>query len=562
MFSASYIQTLFPNVLGNTVDIMSAESFDKNEVIKNIIYILLISAGTFTFTLLWRNIVMGNSRNLECHLREKLLRHFQKLPVEFYNRRKTGDLIAYAINDISAVRMAFGPASAMSVNGIVICAASIYFMSRSVDYRLTLTVLVPLPLIIFFMLKIGKKIQMRFRTVQETFSLISDRVQENIYGIRVIKSYVQEEKEIENFEKLNNKMVDANVRMVRTSSLLSPLIEICFSVSFSVSLIAGGNMVLNNQISLGDFIAFNTYLTMILNPIISIGRVINIMQRGLASYGRLKDIFSVPQGITSNNIITEGNARGEIEFKNLNFTYPGVNEGALENINFKVTQGHTLGIIGKTGSGKSTLASLLLKLYNINPGEIFFDGKDINDYSVEYLRDSIGFVPQEVFLFSATVRENITFFNDNYSDDDVEKSAQYSCIYESITDFPEGFDTKLGERGVNLSGGQKQRMTIARAIIKNPSVLILDDALSAVDTETEAEILKNLKKVRENKTTIIIAHRISSVEKADEIIVMDHGTIHEKGSHAELMLKRGLYYEIFMEQSKDREKGLAGRDVS
>ena len=562
MFLASYIQTLFPYVLGETIDIMKVDGFNRNDVIRNIIYILLITITTFACTYLWRNIIMGNSRNLECYLREHLFKHFQKLPVEFYNKRKTGDLIAYAINDISAVRMAFGPATARALSGIVTCASSIYFMCINVDARLTLTVLIPLPLLFYVMFKIGKKVQVRFKKVQETFSLISDRVQENIYGIRVIKSYVQEDKEIENFEVLNNQMMNSNVMMVKTSSLLSPVIEICFDISFVVSLIFGGKLVLKDQISLGDFIAFNTYLTMILSPIVSIGRVINIIQRGLASKERLNEIFNVSLKIDSNNIITEGSTKGEIEFRNLNFTYPGASEKALEDISFSVPQGHTIGIVGKTGSGKSTLASLLLKLYNINQGEIFLDGKDINDYSLEYIRDSFALVPQDIFLFSATIKDNITFFKDIYTDEEIEKAAQCSCIYNSIMEFPDKFNTKLGERGVNLSGGQKQRVSIARAVIKDPPVLILDDALSAVDTETEAQILKNLSEIRKGKTTIIIAHRISAVENADEIIVLDRGKIREKGSHEELMEKGGLYYEIYMEQSKEREKGLSRCEAS
>ena len=357
-------------------------------------------------------------------------------------------------------------------------------------------------------------------------------------------------------------MMNSNVMMVKTSSLLSPVIEICFDISFVVSLIFGGKLVLKDQISLGDFIAFNTYLTMILSPIVSIGRVINIIQRGLASKERLNEIFNVSLKIDSNNIITEGSTKGEIEFRNLNFTYPGASEKALEDISFSVPQGHTIGIVGKTGSGKSTLASLLLKLYNINQGEIFLDGKDINDYSLEYIRDSFALVPQDIFLFSATIKDNITFFKDIYTDEEIEKAAQCSCIYNSIMEFPDKFNTKLGERGVNLSGGQKQRVSIARAVIKDPPVLILDDALSAVDTETEAQILKNLSEIRKGKTTIIIAHRISAVENADEIIVLDRGKIREKGSHEELMEKGGLYYEIYMEQSKEREKGLSRCEAS
>ena len=293
MFLTSYIQSFFPRVLGNTIDILGRSNFTFNLVKIKIVYILLIAIGTFISTYAWRNLIIVNARNLECHLREKLYNHFQKLSPEFYNKRKTGDLIAYAINDISAVRMTLGPATAMIINGIAICSVSIYSMSKIMNFKFTLMILIPIPFIIFFMLKIGKLVQKRFRVVQENFASISGRVQENIYGIRVIKSYVQEEAEGEKFEILNDTMMDSNINMVKVSSSLSPVIEISFSISFVMNLIIGGNMVLNGIITLGDFIAFNGYLTMIMRPIISIGRVINIVQRGIASMKRLDEIFNV-----------------------------------------------------------------------------------------------------------------------------------------------------------------------------------------------------------------------------------------------------------------------------
>lgn len=554
MLLSSYIQALFPSILGNTIDILKTNNFDTSLVISNIIYILLIAAGTFVCTYAWRNLVIGNARNLECHLREMLYYHFQKLSPQFYNNRKTGDLIAYAINDISAVRMTFGPATAMAINGIVICTISIYSMISTIDWKLTLMSLVPIPVIVLFMLKIGQVVQRRFRKVQESFAAISDRVQENIYGIRVIKAYVQEEEEVEDFENLNNSMMDSNLGMVRISALLSPIIELCFSISFVLNLIIGGNMVLSGAISLGSFTAFNGYLALIMAPVISIGRVITIIQRGMASLKRLGEIFGVEIKVHDGSKKINKTIEGEIVFKNLNFSYPGAEENALSNINLKISKGQTIGIVGKTGSGKTTLSNLLLKLYNTENGKLFIDGTDINDYTLESLRSSFGCVPQDNFLFSASVKDNIKFFKDIYTDEEVKEAAKNSCILESIQNLPDGFETILGERGVNLSGGQKQRVSIARAILKNPSILILDDALSAVDTITEAEILTNLKKFRNGKTSLIISHRLSAVEDADQIIVLDHGYIAERGTHEELLKKEGLYYEIYMEQFKDRQK--------
>ncbi len=555
LFSAAYIQTKFPKILGETIDILKISNFSNHQVKINILYMLLIAAGTFICTYSWRNLIIGNSRKLECYIRELLFAHLQKMSAEFYNRRKTGDLIAYAINDIGAVRMTFGPATAMSINGISVCIAAIYAMTQNIDWRLTVMCLAPIPFIIVIMLNIGKLVQKRFKRVQECFAAISDRVQENIYGIRVIKAYVQEDEEVKNFEDLNNDMMDSNLEMVKVSSLLSPIIEICFSISFVLNLIIGGNMVLNDTISLGSFVAFNTYLTMIMNPILSIGRIINVIQRGMASYKRLDEIFKIAPDITDGESMINKKIQGKIAIRDLSFFYPNSDEKALDDINITLPKGNTLGVIGKTGSGKTTLANLLLKLYNTESGKIFIDDIDINDYALECLREGFGYVPQDNFLFSSSIKDNITFFKSFYSQNQIEEAAKASCIYDSIVNFPQSFDTILGERGINLSGGQRQRTSIARAIVKNPSILILDDSLSAVDTITERKILDNLKSIRADKTAIIITHKISSVKYADEIIVLDHGKIIERGTHEELLSKGGSYYDIYCEQSREVDTG-------
>ena len=551
MLLSSYIQSLFPRVLGDTIDILRINNFSFKLVNIKITYILLIAIATFLSTFVWRNLIIVNARNLECHLREKLYNHFQKLSPEFYTKRKTGDLIAYAINDITAVRMALGPATAMTINVLAICSISIYSMSKIVNLKYTLITLIPIPFIIFFMLKIGRLIQKRFRSVQENFSSISGTVQENIYGIRVIKSYVQEDAESEKFEILNNEMMNSTLAMVKVASILSPVIQISFSISFVINLIIGGNMVLNEIITLGDFISFNGYLTIIMRPIISIGRVINIFERGIASFKRLDEIFDVVPKISDGVKMISSTILGEIEFKNLSFSYDNTDKLVLQNINLKIPKGCTLGIIGKTGSGKTTLVNLLLKLYTSPQEKIFIDSVDINDYSLETLRSSIGYVPQDDFLFSASINDNIKFFKDVFTVCEVEKAAEVSCIYESIMKLPKGFSTILSERGVNLSGGQKQRISIARAIIRNPSILILDDSLSAVDTITESKIVENINKCRIGKTTIITAHRITTIKDADFIIVLDEGKICEYGTHNELVKKGGLYYETYKSQHND-----------
>lgn len=545
MLLSSYVQTLFPKVLGNMVDILKNRGFRSSAVYADIYYILLIAAGTFVFTYIWRNLVIGNARKLECHLREKLFDHFQLLSPEFYTRRKTGDLIAYAINDINAVRQTFGPASSMSINGVVVCVISVYSMANAIDWRLTLMSLIPIPLMIYIMYTIGKSVKKRFKKVQETFASISDRVNENINGIRVIKSYVQEDGEVGKFQTLNNQMVESNMSMVRVSAFLSPLIELCFTVSFVMNLIWGGNMVLRGTISLGDFVAFNGYLAMILAPVLSIGQVITIFQRGMVSLGRLNEILSVEPQIKDDGSVNDFPSTSSVEIKNLSFSYPGSSQKILSNINLYIPCGHTLGVIGKTGSGKSTLVNLLLRMFNVEKDRIFIGETDINELRLDALRDSFGFVPQDNFLFNASVADNIRFFKDTYSDEKVKEAAWNSCIYKNIIGLPDGFETILGERGVNISGGQKQRISIARALVRNPEILVLDDALSAVDTVTESQILRNLRKVRANKTTVIIASRISAVMDADEIIVLDTGRILERGTHEQLLKEGGLYREIY-----------------
>ncbi|URZ15183.1 ABC transporter ATP-binding protein [Clostridium felsineum] len=550
---SSYIQTLFPKVLGNTIDILKQNNFSILYVKKNILYIILIAIFTFAFTYIWRNLIIGTGRTLECHLREQLFDKFLELSPEFYNNEKTGNLIAYAINDISAVRMTFGPSIAMSINGLTVCISSIYSMIFSINLRLTLLCLAPIPFIIVIMFKISKLIRTRFTTVQESFGNISDKVNENISGIRVIKAYVEETKEVGNFEKLNDAMSNANLKMVRVSSALSPIIELCFSISFSLNLIIGGNMVLKNSVSLGDFVAFNTYLAMIMAPVLSIGRVLIVFQRGMASLKRLNKIFSTKRILLDGEKNITKSFCGNINIKGLNFTYKGTNKLALKNINLSIRKGEVIGIVGKTGSGKTTLANLLLKLYNVENSTIYFDNTDINDYNLSSIRDNIGCVLQDNFLFSSTIKNNITFFKNIYTDEEIINAAKMSLIYNTILSFENGFDTILGERGINLSGGQKQRLSLARALVKNPKILILDDALSAVDTVTETKIIENLQQFRHKKTLIIIAHRLSAVKNADKIIVLDKGEISEMGTHKELLEQGGLYYDIYKEQYENRE---------
>jgi len=346
------------------------------------------------------------------------------------------------------------------------------------------------------------------------------------------------------------------MRMVRVSSLLSPMIEVCFGISFMINLIYGSSLVRTGVISLGDFVAFNGYLAMIMTPIISVGRIISLTQKGAASYKRLKEIFSQQTDITEERADrTLEKLEGDLEITGLGFKYPGCEDYALQDIHISLKKGKTLGIIGKTGSGKTTLVNLLLRLYKLSEGSVKIGGRDLEEYPLEVLRDAVGYVPQDNFLFSASIKENIGFFRNIYSNEEIENAAKLSCVYENIKNFPKGFDTVIGERGVNLSGGQKQRISIARAIIKEPELLILDDALSAVDTKTEEQIIANFNEILKDKAGIIIAHRISALKHADEIILLDKGKIIERGTHEELLAKQGDYYQIYEEQFREEMRG-------
>ncbi|MDF2572670.1 MAG: ATPase [Sporomusa sp.] len=554
MIVSSYLQTLEPAILGQIIDTLAVSGWVKADVYTYIGLMLLVAAGAFGTKYIWRYLVMGNGRKMECYLRVQLFMHLQQMTVEFYNRRSTGELMAYAINDVGAIRMIFGTGVAMIINNLGLITAAIWAMVNTVGFTLTAICLLPMPAIVFLLVLLGRVIQVRFRQVQEIFGLITGKVQENIGGLRVIKAYAQESEEVANFALLNAKMQDANIRMTRVSTLLEPVISICFGISFMITLIYGSALVKAGSISLGGFVAFNGYLLLLMRPVVATGRIVNIFQRGIASLKRLDKVFAIVpeiEDVTPNN--NEQGIGGSIEIRNLSFQYPESPTYVLRDINITLPQGQVLGIIGPTGSGKTTIVNILLKLYNVQNGKVFIDGKDINSYSLEELRENIGFVPQDNFLFSAKIRDNISF-DDDYSDEEIETATKISGIFDSIMSFRNKFETLVGERGMNLSGGQKQRLSIARAIIKDPAILIMDDALSAVDAKTEVSILGNLRNFMSKRTAIIISHRISSLKHADKIIVMDQGQIVEQGTHSSLLQNKQFYYRIYQEQSSGEEE--------
>lgn len=551
----SIIAMIIPKLLGIITDGLNKGNVPGVEIRRYVILMVLASAAVFGLKFVWRYLLIGSCRTLECYLRDRLFKHMQTLPISFYNNRKTGDLVAYAINDIQAIRVTFGFGIVAILEGVVVNSVSIFFMARTISPILTAMALIPVPIVVVVMTKLRKVIQERFRKVQEAFAAISEKVQENISGIRVIKAFSQENEEVEKFRSFSQARVDTQMSLTKVSALLGPSAQISFGISFLLFIIYGSQLVLQGAITLGDYVAFNTYMGAIMGPIMNISRIIEVWQKGLASFRRIDEIFNTPSYLeTEESCSEQQDITGSLQIRNLDFTYPGAAEKVLDNISIDLPAGKTLGILGKTGCGKSTLVNLLLRLYEVENGRIFIDGKDINEISVPLLREKIGYVPQDNFLFSTSIRNNIEFFRPMYTDDEIKQAAQMAGVYENIVAFPEGFDTVIGERGVTLSGGQKQRVSIARAFIKNPAILILDDSLSAVDTKTEEEILGNIKKVLANRTGIMISHRVSTVMHADCIIFMDQGSIAEMGTHEELMAQQGLYYNLYKAQMAEMDE--------
>jgi ATP-binding cassette subfamily B protein len=545
------LQLIPPRIIGIVTDGLTEGTMNMRSIYIYAGLVILIACFIAVLRYAWRMLVMGAARDLEFWLRNKFFAHLETLSPNFYNNNKTGDLMAHATNDISALRMAFGPGVVMITDAIFIPLTTITIMVFTTDIRLTLLALLPLPFIAILMGVFGKVIQKRHKDVQAAFSDLTDKVQENMAGIRVVKSFVQEEYEIDKFLVSNNNYIEKNMRLVKVFGFMFPLVGFIASLSFIVALGFGGSLVIREEISLGQFTSFIAYLGLLTWPMMAIGQVVNVLQRGTASMKRLNSIFEVQPEIVDGAIvkdISQEELTPSIEFNNLSFTYKGANHPTLSNINLKIEEGKTLAILGRTGSGKTTLVNLILRMYNVEEGQIAIGGHDINTIPLKTLRESIGYVPQDNFLFSTTLKNNIAFSNIDMDMEKVVQSTKFAHVYDNIMEFPQQFDTILGERGVTLSGGQRQRVSIARAIAKDPKILILDDSLSAVDTKTEEKILEGLKQVMKNRTSIIIAHRISTLKEADEIIVLDEGKIVEKGTHKELIILNGLYNSIYKKQ--------------
>ena len=530
--------------------------------------LVIICAIQGVFSYCTRQILIGLSRDIEYDLRNDLLSKLVLMEPEFYVRNRTGELMSRCTNDLNSVRMVLGPGIMYSANTLATMVLALVLMFW-ISASLSVYVLLPVPIVAVSVWLFGRQIHALYGKIQASLAVLSAKAQENLAGVRVVRAYGQEEAEIRGFDAPNREYINRNLRLILFWSLFMPLLQLLFGLTFILVLWQGGSQVVLNRITFGELISFYTFMTRLIFPMIALGFVTNIFQRGGASMGRLNYILdSEPKISDAQARPSAGEIRGEIEFRHLTFTYPTVrsdgngakangtaalNRPVLQDISLCIPAGSILAIVGPTGSGKSTLASLIARLWEVPEGTLFVDGKPIREWPLETLRRAVGYVPQDTFLFSETLRENIAFGVDNATDEEVHTAADVASIAAEIGEFPAQFDTMVGERGITLSGGQKQRAAIARAVIRDPKILILDDSLSSVDTGTEERILKRLDAILRQRTTILISHRVSTVQHADQIVVLRDGCIVERGTHAELLARGGYYADLYQKQLLEEE---------
>ena len=549
----SFLQIISPRVIGLVIDEISTGKLTVKRLAMWIGLLVVVGILQYLLRYIWRTNIWGSAAKLEKNMRRQLFHHFTEMDNQFYQKYRTGDLMAHATNDLTAIQNVAGAgiltfADSM-VNGGVTILAMIFF----VDWRLTLIALIPLPLLAFTSRKLGSKLHDAFKVQQEAFSSINDKAQESITGIKVIKTFGQEKEDIEEFDSKISDAIGKIKKVMRLDSLFDPLITLIIGLSYILTIIVGSSFIMSGDITIGQLITFIDYISMLIWPMFAIGRLFNVMEKGNASYDRVQELLSERSTIIEPDNAIKAPAKGDLAINIDRFSYDKSEHATLKDIAIHLSEGHTLGVVGKTGAGKTTLLKLIMREYDQYKGSITFGETDIRQYSFDSILNAVGYVPQDHFLFSMTIRDNIRFGEPRATQAQVEAAAELTAVHSDIKGMPEGYDTMVGERGVSLSGGQKQRLSIARAVITEPELLILDDALSAVDAKTEEKILRHLKEERQNKTTIIAAHRLSSVMHAQEIIVNDEGTIIERGTHQELLALNGWYTKMYEQQQLENK---------
>ena len=554
-----YLAVKVPEIVKNSINIaddfrngmIADTSLVKMELLQNIGIIIGLAILSGFFTFLMRQTIIVTSRLIEFDLKNEIFLQYERLSLNFYKKNRTGDLMNRISEDVGKVRMYFGPAVMYTINMLVLFSVAVFKMIQ-IDLKLTLYTLLPFPLLSLSIFILSKIIHKRSTVVQEYLSKLTTTAQEVFSGINVIKSYNTEFQTIRDFDALSNQSKEKNIHLYKAQALFFPMMILLIGISNLIVLYIGGMQYINGIISIGTIAEFIMYVNMLTWPVAIVGWVTSTIQQAEASQKRINEFLQQVPEITDGALPIQ-NLQNTIEFKNVSLTYDDTHIKALQNINFKVRKGETIAILGKTGCGKSSILNLLSRLYDTTAGSIFIDGKDIKEYKLSYLRDKIGFVPQDPFLFSDTIANNIKFGAQHATENQIETAAKDAVIHENITEFNQGYQTVLGERGITVSGGQKQRISIARAIIKNPDILIFDDCLSAVDTETEERILNNLKRISSDKTTFIVSHRVSSAKNADKIIVLEEGKIIQQGIHSQLLKQEGYYKELYQQQLLEKE---------
>ena len=535
-----------PMVMGHVIDAITLGNLTQSDLLLNLFYLLLAAFGMYYLRYVWRMYILGTSYRLGQIMRSRLFEHFSKMSPAFYQTYRTGDLMAHATNDINALTRLAGGGVMSAVDASITALVTLLTMLFSISWQMTLVAILPLPFMAMATSRLGRRTHKAFNESQEAFSELNNKVQESVSGIKVTKSFGYQAHELDAFQEVNQLTFQKNLQTMKYDSLFDPMVLLFVGLSYVLTLLVGSFMVQEGNVTVGNLVTFISYLDMLVWPLMAIGFLFNITQRGKVSYQRIDNLLSQESPVKDPEVPISKIENGRLEYAIDSFSYE--NEETLHRIHFSLEKGQTLGLVGQTGSGKTSLMKLLLREYDVNQGAIYLNGHDIRDYRLSDLRGLMGYVPQDQFLFASSILENVRFGNPDLSLSDVEYATKLAQVYQDIMDMPQGFNTIIGEKGVSLSGGQKQRLAMARAMILNPDILILDDSLSAVDAKTEYAIIDNLKATRENKTTIISAHRLSAVVHADLILVMQNGQIIERGTHEDLLALDGWYAQTYQSQ--------------